>query len=98
MPRKRIADRDRFSIIQPSLDKCLVCGNPNVQWHECLPGTANRQKSIQYGLVVALCPEHHRLAHTDKILRRQLAILAQVTFEETYDEEFIDVFKKNYKL
>ena len=78
---------------------CIVCGRPAEQ-HHIIHGTANRRLSEKYGLVVGLCPDHHRgptgphlCRETDLILKRQ----AQTDFEQTHTrEEFIKIFGRSY--
>lgn len=48
------------SIITEYMNLCLVCGSPNVEVHHVIHGTANRKYADADGLVVPLCPEHHR--------------------------------------
>ena len=95
----------RYSIIH-DLDThtCLICGKRGeTHIHEVFYGTANRQKSIQYGLCVRLCPEHHNASnegvHFNKALDERLKKDAQKTAMQHYEwtkEEFIKIFGKNY--
>lgn len=99
MPRR--AKRKNFSVIQPGLSECYICGNPNVAWHEVFEGTANRQKSIKWGMVIALCPWHHNTSnysfHYNKDMQLRIKQEAQRKFQEVYpDEDFIEIFGKNY--
>lgn len=95
---KHVSDRDRFSIIQPALDCCYVCQTVPVEIHECIGGTANRQKCKDYGLTVALCPKHHREAHKNKGLTHYLKAKAQRAFMVEYGEEkWMEVFGKLYE-
>ena len=93
----------RFSIIQPELDRCWFCGKTGVlHKHEVFFGTANRKKSIQYGMVVALCPEHHNMSsqgvHHNHRRDMELKRYAQHVFEEKYGhEKFMAVFGKDYE-
>lgn len=48
------------SIITEYTNMCLVCGNPNVEPHHVLHGTANRKFADKDLLIVPLCAEHHR--------------------------------------
>lgn len=79
-----------------------MCGDTqNLHTHEVFFGSANRKKSIQYGLQVKLCPKHHNMSskgvHFDKVLDTHLKKFAQTKFEEKYGhEKFMEVFKKNY--
>ena len=94
---KHVSDRDRFSIIQPALDRCYVCGAVTIHKHEMLPGTANRQKCKDYGLVVALCPRHHSIVHENEVLATHLKRTAQRAFEAKYGhDKWMETFHRNY--
>lgn len=94
---KHISDSERFSIIQPELDKCYVCGKTPINKHEMVPGTANRQKCKDYGLVVALCPRHHSRVHANAELSDQLKRTAQRAFEAKYGhDKWMETFHHNY--
>lgn len=105
---KRIKDSERFSIIQDNMDICYFCRRPLAKGegaiHECLSGTANRQKSKDYGLVVRLCFNHHDPqspfsvhANPKGSLNKRLHHDARVAFEKNYpDESFLEVFGRNY--
>lgn len=85
-----------------TIDACWVCGDTkNLHTHEVFFGSANRKKSIEYGLQVKLCGYHHNLSskgvHHNKILDLLLKRYAQTKFEEVYGhEKFTEVFHKNY--
>lgn len=95
---KHVADGDRFSILQDDLTICYICGRKPVELHECIPGTAGRQKSKDNGLVIALCPECHRRVHEhDPQLMRMIKAHAQWCFENTHSrEEWMAIFHRNY--
>ncbi len=94
---KHVTDSERFSIIQPNLDRCYICGATNIHKHEMIPGTANRQKCKDYGLVVALCPRHHSIAHENTELSLYLKCKAQRAFEAEYShEKFMETFHHDY--
>lgn len=90
------------SIIQPKMDRCYFCGKKGVlHTHEVFFGTANRKKSIEYGLYVKLCPEHHNMGnkcvHNNKLMDLELKKAGQKVFEEMYShEKFMSIFHKNY--
>lgn len=93
----------RYSIITKDFERCLICGSYlDIHKHEIFYGTANRQLSIKYGLVVPLCSRHHNMSsekgiHYNKILNRKLKILGQKAFEYQYpDLKFKDIFGRNY--
>ena len=93
--------RDK-SIIQKDLTKCLVCGTTkDIHIHEVFFGSADRKKSIKWGLYVALCAKDHNMSkdgvHFNKALDLELKKLGQKCFEKIYGyEKFIQEFKKNY--
>ena len=65
-------------------------------------GGPNRSKSDQYGLVVRLCPYHHRTGgrdavHTNAELADRLHRIGQIMYEQEHSrEEFVQEFGKNY--
>ena len=70
--------------------------------HEVFFG-ANRQKSIQYGLVVFLAPNMHNMSssgvHFNCSFDIELKRIGQQTAMDYYGwtvEQFIDIFGKNY--
>ena len=69
--------------------------------HEVFYGTANRQKSIEWGMVIALCPFHHNGSnhgvHYNKELDLHIKQEAQRIFQKKYpDADFVKIFGKNY--
>lgn len=94
--------RNVKSIVAPLTNRCLLCGSQKlVATHEIFYGTANRKKSIEDGLVVNLCGDHHNLSskgvHFDKDLDLKLKQLGQKKWEETHTrEEFIKRYGKSY--
>lgn len=82
--------------------ECFFCGRTDsLHHHEVFYGTANRKKSIKWGLQVWLCPEHHNMSsqgvhmnhERDMILKKY----AQKVFETEYGrDKFIEIFHKNY--
>lgn len=88
------------SIIQDDKN-CLICGTGVTEEHHVFFGTANRKMSDKYGLIVYLCPEHHRgqqgvhhNRHFDLMLKRE----AQLVFEEDVGTrlEFMKAFGRSY--
>ena len=61
----------------------------------------NRGNSDKYGLTIYLCSHHHNMSddsvHFNPIYDKLLKIIGQLYFERTYDEEFIEIFRRNYK-
>ena len=73
--------------------------------HEIFFGTANRKKSIKYGLVVFIRPEDHNMSEYGVHNRKghefdmHLKKLGQKRAMDEYawtTREFIDIFGKNY--
>lgn len=75
------------SIFTNDLDHCIICGRPAERHH--IFGGANRDKSTEDGLILPLCPEHHRdgktAVHTNADTRRWTYILGQYAWESQYD-------------
>ena len=81
-----------------NVKQCFVCGSPYVHKHHVY-GAANRKLSEKYGCWVYLCPEHHTGnsgVHFDKEFNTELKKYTQRKFEETYDENFMNIFGRNY--
>jgi len=82
--------------------RCFICGKKgDLHHHEIFFGSANRKKSIQYGLQVWLCPLHHNQGdyspHHSHLVDEYLKKFGQRKFEEVYGhEKFMEVFRKNY--
>lgn len=71
--------------------------------HEVFFGTANRQKSIKYGLVVFLEPKMHNASnkgvHFNSDFDLYLKMIGEKAYCDYYNktvEEFIKEFGKNY--
>ena len=83
--------------------KCFFCGNTQrLHSHHCIPGTANRKKSDEYGLTIWLCPYHHNLGkksvHQDRTLDLRVRRFAQEYFEKNIGDRYLWMkeFGKNY--
>ena len=97
MRRKRIPDNKRFSIIH-DMESCYFCGGRPVDIHECFHGTANRRKSIENGLCIALCRMHHDAAHHDRAFDKVVKMIGKRAFLENHtEEEFIKIFGRSYE-
>lgn len=61
-----------------------------------------RTRSHEYGLVVRLCPYHHRTGGRDSVhgnyeIMDRMHRVGQIMFEETHTrEEFVELFGRNY--
>lgn len=88
------------SILTDDLNHCLICGSPHVEIHHRIFGTANRKVADRYGLVVALCREHHtgpRGVHFDPALNRDIKMGAQKMFERCYGrDKWMEIVGRNY--
>lgn len=94
---RHVKDSERFTALGYDLDYCCMCGKPREHLHEVFFGTANRQKSKDYGMVMPLCAYHHELVHRDRALRLKTQQVAQRKFEQTHShEEFMSIFGRNY--
>ena len=76
---------------------------PNSHRHEIFFGTANRQKSIEDGLVIFITPEDHNMSdhgiHADREFDLYAKRKAQARWMEFYGktvEQFIKRYGKNY--
>lgn len=101
--------KHRKSILQNETDQhCFLCmmeGNYQLydvlHEHHVFFGTANREKSEEYGMKVNLCLSHHETGkhavHRDRNTDLKLKRIAQERFEETHSrEEFRKIFGKSY--
>lgn len=96
----------RFSIITEDLTKCIECGcNVNINKHEIFGGTAKRQLSIKYGLVIPLCGLfcHNQYdsigIHFDSSLCEKWHKKGQIKAMQHYGwskEDFIKIFGRSY--
>ena len=92
---------NRYSIIH-DMKYCYACGRPAQHIHEVFYGSANRQKSIEYGLCVGLCVDHHvggtKAVHNHNWkLKMEMQVQAQEKFIEKYSyEKFMEVFRRDY--
>ena len=95
--KKHISDRQRFSVVTSMMSVCIECGRPSHELHECFCGR-NRQKSKDYGLVVPLCADHHRMAHRNPYNRRKYEQMGKAAFLKDHTiEEFKEIFGRYYE-
>lgn len=88
-------ENNRYSIITDNLNYCIICGKPKQDLNEIFGGR-NRQNSMKYGLVIPMCRNCHIKYTNDADMQLEWKKLGQEVFEDTYNEEFIDIFKRNY--
>ena len=92
-----VPDGRRYTALGYNLDYCALCGRPRENLHEVFFGTANRQKSKDWGMVMPLCQRCHSKVHRNAKLRLKTQQEAQQKFEAKYGHEaFMEVYKKNY--
>lgn len=93
------------SIIQNEKE-CYYCGSRlNLHEHHIFPGR-NRNNSEKYGLKIWLCDKHHNMSndsvHFNDIYMKLTKIIGQLYFnisnlDYINDDEFLKIFKRNYK-
>lgn len=88
-------ERERFSIFTYDLTTCIECGRPKQDLNEIYPGR-NRQNSMKYGLVIPMCRECHTRYTNDRQMQLKWMKLGQKKFEELYELDFLEIFKRNY--
>ena len=92
------AEKNRFSIITPDLDNCVLCPKKRTNLHEIFYGTGKRQLSIKYGLVIPLCYQCHIEMHRNSVMQAIWHVKGQEAFEKEYpDLDFLEVFGRSYK-
>lgn len=79
------------------MKSCLVCRRIPIEKHEVFGGI-HREKSKQFGLVVALCRQHHEEAHQHGALDKELKQIAINAFNDEYGIYITmqEVFGRNY--
>ena len=93
---KKVSDADRFSILQPVMDRCFYCSYPGGDIHE-IYGGAYRERSKAEGMCVRLCRYHHDTVHEHGGLDKDLKRRGQAAYEKTHTrEEFIEAFGHSY--
>lgn len=84
------------SIVQKNKE-CFVCGNPTVEKHHLIGGTANRKLSDKDGLWIWLCRKHHEEAHLDSSANLVYKRLGQIFYETDHTrDEFIKRYGKSF--
>ena len=94
----------RKSLIQTEqVCRCPYCGRTqDLRTHEVFYGTANRKKSIEDGMTIYVCDEHHNMSssgiHFDKYWDLWEKKNAQVIWMQHYgtEEDFIKRYGKSY--
>ena len=93
---------NRYSILQKE-KKCYVCGSTKINIHEVYYGTKNRNKSIEDGCCIYLCPTHHNMSNAGIHFNHDLDLQVKKSMEskwlETYNktiDDFIMRYGRNY--
>ena len=89
------------SIITADMEHCFICRKTPVEIHHIVFGTANRDLSDKFGLVVPLCEKHHRTGqhavHQYRAADLYFKKLAQERFAEFYPHHnFQQIFGKDW--
>lgn len=89
------------SIITDNMSECAICHRRPVEVHHIVFGTANRDLSEKFGLIVPLCPYHHRegptAVHAYRPANLYFKKLAQEAFKKVWKEyDFREVFGKEW--
>lgn len=87
------------SVLFPTEEFCIVCGNPNYDVHHAISGNGRRKVCDRYGLTVPLCRKHHEQVHSGGCqLKRDLQEMAQMYYEENIGtrEQWIKDFGKSW--
>lgn len=88
-------ERNRYSIITYNLNICYVCKKKKKDNLDEIFGGRNRQKSMQYGMVIPICFECHRELTDNPLKKREIQEKAKEIFIKKYSEEkFIEEFRK----
>ena len=72
------------------MDYCLICAKPLVEYHHIFKGVKQRKLSDKDGLILPLCPDHHRgnlSVHNTKELNILCEIIGQLAWEKHYIAE-----------
>lgn len=93
---KKLEDK-RFSIITSNLKICYICQQKKKRDLHEIFGGSNRQKSMEWGLVLPICGDCHEKWKFNKELRKKYQQEGQQKFEEKYSHDlFMTEFRKNY--
>lgn len=89
--------KERFSIINPTLSNCSNCGSKiGIELNEVFEG-AKRGVSMTHGFVIPLCHQCHKRFHNDREFALKYKRLVQSAYEKKHTrEEFISLIHHNY--
>ena len=89
--------KKRFSIINPTLTKCIECGSKiGIELNEIFEG-AKRGVSMTHGFVIPLCHQCHQRFHSDREFALKYKRLVQSAYERNHTrEDFISLIHHNY--
>lgn len=87
----------RYSILTDNFKLCYICNKKKKDDLHEIFGGSNRQKSMQWGLVIPVCRECHDEWEINEELRRQIQQKAKEEFiKRNTKEKFREEFGKNY--
>lgn len=90
-------EANRYSILTNNLKVCYICNKKRKDDLHEIFGGSNRQKSMQWGLVIPICRKCHSEWDINKELRRQIQQKAKGEFlKENTKEKFLREFGKYY--
>ena len=89
------------SIITNDMEHCFICQKTPAEIHHIVFGTANRDLSDKFGLMVPLCEKHHRTGpnavHRNIDADLYFKKMAQECFEKRWPQyKFREVFGKEW--
>lgn len=79
-------------VVTKDMEHCIICGKPGV-WHHLIPGTANRKKCDEDGLIIPLCPEHHNMSDMSVHFNKEMMAMSRIIAELAYEKE---VYREAY--
>nr|DAQ61943.1 MAG TPA: Recombination enhancement function protein nuclease, DNase, HYDROLASE.4A [Caudoviricetes sp.] len=87
----------RYSILTENLKVCYICTKDKKDDLHEIFGGSNRQKSMQWGLVIPVCRKCHDEWENNKELRKKIQKEAKEEFiKRNTKEKFRKEFGKNY--
>jgi len=89
-------EKNRYSILTNSLEKCYLCPNKKDDIHEIYAGS-KRIISIKNGFCIPICRKCHSEIQSNEEKMLKLKIECQKKYEESHSrEEFMKMVGKNY--
>ena len=90
-------EKNRFCILTDNLKICYICDKRRKDDLHEIFGGCNRQKSMEWGLVIPICRICHKDWEINEELRKKIQQKAKEAFIKKYGKEkFLKEFGKNY--